>query len=127
LKKIALLASLLIAPFLIKAQSSVNLSPGKIIGIIIDSVDHQPIEYATIALSLHNATDIINGTTSDSAGKFMLNKVPKGTYRIVINFLGYEKKIIDNIVLNDKKPSAFLGTILLSPKATNLEGVTVTA
>jgi ferric enterobactin receptor len=127
LKKIALLGFLLIAPFLIKAQSSSNLSPGMINGIIIDSVDHQPIEYATIALSLHNATDIINGTTSDSAGKFILNKVPKGTYRIVVNFLGYEKKVIDNITLSDKSPSVFLGTILLSPKATNLQGITITA
>jgi outer membrane receptor protein involved in Fe transport len=127
LKKIAFLGFLLIAPFLIKAQPSANLSPGKINGIIIDSIDHQPIEYATIALSFHTTTDIINGTTSDSAGKFILSKVSKGTYRITINFLGYEKKIIDNIILNDKNPSVFLGTILLSPKATTLQGVTVTA
>jgi outer membrane receptor protein involved in Fe transport len=95
--------------------------------MIIDSVDHSPIEYATIALSLKGETAIINGTTSDPAGKFILTKVPKGSYRIVINFLGYEKKVLDNIVLSDKSPAVTLGTLLLSPKATNLQVVTITA
>jgi len=127
LKKIVLLGLLLLPAFLLKAQPSVNPSSGKIFGIIIDSVDHQPIEYATIALSRHNETVIINGTTSDSIGKFSLSKITKGTYRIVIDFLGYEKKSIDNIIVNEKASSVFLGTILLSPKSTTLQGVTVTA
>ena len=127
LKKNALLGFLFILTSFIQASSG-NPSPGKINGIIIDSVDRTPVEYATIALYRHNETEIMNGTTSDSVGKFLiLSKVPKGTYRIVIDFLGYQRKIIDNITINDKVPSAFLGTIILSPKATTLEGVTVTA
>jgi len=127
LKKIFLLIFLLLPAFLIKAQPSASLSPGKIEGVIIDSVDRQPIEYATIALFLRNDNKIINGTTSDPQGKFILSKVPNGTYRIVINFLGYEKKVLDNIIVDEKTVSVSLGTIFLSPKATNLQGVTVTA
>ena len=127
LKKIALLGFLLITTFLIKAQPAVNLNTGKINGIIIDSVNHQPIEYATIGLSRHNETEIINGTVSDTTGKFMLTKIPKGTYRVVINFLGYEKKVLDNIIVSEKAPLVSLGTIFLSPKATTLQGVTITA
>ncbi len=127
MKKIVLLNFLLLATFLIKAQSSANLSTGKIDGLILDSVDRQPIEYATIALSLRNENKVINGTISDPKGKFILSKIPKGTYRIVINFLGYEKKVLDSIVIDEKGSSVYLGTILLSPKVTNLEGVTVTA
>ncbi len=127
LKKNALLGFLFILTSFIQAQPAVNPSPGKINGIIIDSVDRTPVEYATIALYRHNETEIMNGTTSDSVGKFILSKVPKGTYRIVIDFLGYQRKVIDNITINDKVPSVFLGTIILSPKATTLEGVTVTA
>jgi outer membrane receptor protein involved in Fe transport len=127
LKKTAFLGFLLILPFLIKSQPAVIPSPGKINGIIIDSVDHTPIEYATIALSHSNQNDIINGTTSDTLGRFVITKVAKGTYRIMINFLGYQKKVIENIAISDKVPTVFLGTILLSPKATTLEGVTVTA
>jgi len=127
LKKIVFLSFLLLSTYLIKAQPSANLSSGKIDGIILDSVDRQPIEYATIALSLQNENKIINGTTSDPKGRFILSKIPKGTYRVVINFLGYEKKVLDNIIVDEKASSVSLGTIFLSPKATNLQGVTVTA
>jgi len=127
LKKIAFLGFLLILPFFLKAQLPVISSPGKINGVIIDSLDHTPIEYATIALSHNNQNDIINGTTSDTLGRFMITKVAKGSYRVVINFLGYQKKVINNITISDKVPSVFLGTILLSQKSTTLEGVTVTA
>src|SRR5450759_4516962 len=82
LKKIFLLSFLLLPAFLIKAQPSANLSLGKIDGVILDSVDRQPIEYATIALSLQNENTIINGTTSDPTGRFILTKIPKGIYRI---------------------------------------------
>jgi len=127
LKRIVLLIFLLPTAFFIKAQSSATLLPGKIEGVILDSVDRQPIEYATIGLFRHNETGIINGTVSDTSGKFMLTKVPKGTYRIAINFLGYEKKVLDNIIISDKAPGVSLGTIFLSQKATTLQGVTVTA
>ena len=127
LKKIAFLGFLLIIPFFLKARPAVTLSSGKISGIIIDSVDRQPIEYATIALSLHGGNAVINGTTSGPDGKFVLTNISKGNYRIVINFLGYGKKVIDTVILTEKVSSVFLGTILLSPKATNLQGVTITA
>jgi ferric enterobactin receptor len=127
LKKIVFLSLLIFPTFLLKAQPSVNLSPGKIDGIILDSADRQPIEYATIALFLQNENKVINGTTSDPKGRFILTKIPKGTYRVVINFLGYEKKELDNIVVNEKDPSVSLGTIFLAPKSTNLQGVTITA
>lgn len=126
MKNIAFLGFIILFPYFIKAQPAVYLNPGKINGIIIDSVDHTPVEYATIALSHQNGTEIINGTTSDSVGRFILSKVPKGTYQIVINFLGYQKKVIDNIVINEKVSSVSLGTILLSPKATTMEALTVT-
>jgi len=57
----------------------------------------------------------------------MLTKIPKGSYRIVINFLGYEKKVLDNINVNEQAPLVSLGTIFLSPKATTLQGITITA
>ncbi len=127
MKKIILLIFLLPAAFFIKAQPSATISPGKIEGIILDSVDRQPIEYATIGLSRDNETEVINGTVSDINGKFMLTQIPKGSYRIVFNFLGYEKKVLDNIIVSEKTPLVSLGTILLSPKATTLQGITVTA
>jgi outer membrane receptor protein involved in Fe transport len=127
LKKIVLLSFLLLSSFLIKAQPAANLLTGKIDGIILDSIDRQPIEYATIALFLQNENKIINGTTSDTKGNFILSKVPQGTYRVVINFLGYEKKVLENVIVNEKTSSVSLGTILLAPKSTNLQGVTVTA
>ena len=128
MNKIALTSILLLFSIsILQAQSPINSSAGRIEGVIIDSVDHQPIEYATIALSLQTDNNIINGTTSNQQGKFSLTKIPKGTFKVVINFLGYEKKILQNLVITDKNPSIILKTIILSPKATDLKGVTITA
>ena len=111
----------------LKAQPAGNPATGKIEGVVLDSVDRQPIEYATIALYIQNKDLIVNGTTSDVKGKFFLNRIAKGTYRIVINFLGYEKKIIENIRIDDRLQSVSLGIILLNPQVTNLQSVTITA
>ena len=127
LKIIVLHVFLLLLIFQLNAQPSAGLLPGKIDGIIIDSVERKPVEYATIALYLWDGNTIINGTVSGQDGKFLLSGVRKGSYRIVINFLGYAKKVIGNVVLDEKKPVISLGTILLSPTATNLQGITVTA
>lgn len=127
MKKLVLLGLLLFPVILINAQPAVNPAIGKIDGVILDTTDHQPIEYATIALYLRNESKIVNGTTSDSKGNFTLTKVPSGTYRIEINFLGYNKKVIENIKIDDKNSFVSLGKIFLSPKSTSLQGVTVTA
>lgn len=98
---------------------------GKITGTIIDSNSRDVVEFATIALRRMGSTKDINGTLTDEKGEFKLDNVSQGKYSIVISFLGYDTKTINNIELTPKKPDANLGKIMFSPQGVALSEVTV--
>jgi hypothetical protein len=39
------------------------------------------------------------GITTDAEGKFMLKNIPPKTYNIEVKYVGYQSKIIRNVVL----------------------------
>ena len=106
---------------------SENLADGKISGRIIDSVSNQPIEYATIGLYLQGDNKVVNGTTSDGKGIFKLTHVPKGTYKLSINFMGYSSNEKFNIVIGKDNSTIVFGDIKLSSKQTMLKEVIITS
>lgn len=126
MKKPLLLALLLILVIRVQAQQSPSLVNGKIEGSIIDSVNKAPVEYATVALYRSDGDQIITGTTTDGKGKFSLDKIPLGTYRIVIDFIGYQRKTIGPLKVSGRSTLS-LGSIQLRESVTNLKDVTVTA
>ncbi|MDP4282561.1 MAG: outer membrane beta-barrel family protein [Bacteroidota bacterium] len=126
IKIMAVIIPLIFFTIPLRAQQSPPSASGKIEGIIVDSISKTPVEYATIAVYVKDGSRIITGTTSDSKGKFSIDKIPQGNYRIVIDFIGYKKKIISPVKV-DGRNTASLGTILLSTSVTTLGDVTVTA
>ena len=76
---------------------------GKISGNITDASNQQPVEFATVALTLPNSEKPIDGAICDDKGKFSIHKVPNGTYRLIISFIGYKNEFVDKIVISDKK------------------------
>jgi outer membrane receptor protein involved in Fe transport len=126
LKKPVLLVILFILSFDLKAQQSQVPVTGRIDGTIIDSVSRAPVEYATVALYPDAGDRIITGTTTDGNGKFGLDKIPQGTYRLVIDFIGYRRKTLGPVKVTGKS-TVYLGVIPLSGSVTTLKDVTVTA
>ncbi len=55
-----------------------------------------------VALYIEGSDPVI-GTITDGEGDFRFNKLPIGRYNIVVNYLGYESKIIPNILLGAGK------------------------
>lgn len=108
------------------AQQLSLRSDSKIRGVIRDSLSGTPVEYATIALYQMEGNKILNGTTSEADGTFILDKIPKGAYRIVIDFIGYKRKVVNPVKVNGAS-SVSLGVILLSTSVTTLNDVSVTA
>src|SRR5437870_3032358 len=78
-------------------QATEGNGNAKIIGTIIDSATHQPIEYATITLFEKGNKKVVNGTTSDRSGSFTITNVPAGNYSVETEFIGYKAQNIDNI------------------------------
>ncbi len=110
-----------------KAQQTKNNNLTEISGSVIDSKSGEPIEYATITLTIQQSNKIINGTTTDTKGKFKLIDVTEGNYNILIRFIGYQTAVRNNIVVTNSNKTISLGTILLDESLTDLKAVTITA
>lgn len=94
----------------------------RITGIVMDSTTNKPVEFATVALVDPATGNALDGTICDESGKFSLNKVNEGTYKLTITFIGFQSKTI--VVKIDKK-NIDLGTISISPVAQLLKEVTI--
>ncbi|MFN8355179.1 MAG: TonB-dependent receptor [Spirosomataceae bacterium] len=97
----------------------------KITGYVVDSALTKAVEFASIALYNKANGQAVNGTVADEKGKFVLNKLVAGEYKILISFLGYRNKTIDNIKL-DKGQDLDLGAIKLGVATKLLDEVVVT-
>lgn len=98
---------------------------GKVSGVIIDAATKQPVEFATVALTDPGSDKPINGAVADEKGRFSITKVPNGTYKLVVSFIGFENKVVDNITITDKKSNVETGSISMSSDNKQLEAVTV--
>ncbi len=98
----------------------------KIIGYIIDSAATIAVEYANIALINKNTKKPVDGTMADENGKFSLAKIASGNYKLMISFIGFESKIVDNITI-EKGKDVDLGVIKMATLTKMLDGVTVSA
>lgn len=84
------------------------------------------MQFATLSLNLQPANTIVNGTSADDKGVFTLTNVMPGTYNVLIGFIGYKTREIDNISVG-KNQSVSLGDIKLVSTQKTLSTVTITA
>ena len=96
----------------------------KIVGYILDSTDTKPVEFASVALINKATNRPVDGAVADQVGKFVLNKVAQGDYKIVISFIGYESKTLF-VSVNSKNDDHDLGVIKLPSSTKMLAEVTV--
>lgn len=97
---------------------------GKITGVVVDAGNDAPVEFATVSLVDPATNKPVDGTVCDDKGKFVLNKVKEGSYKVVISFIGYETKSID-VTISARNNSVDLGTIKIASEAKLLNEVTV--
>lgn len=70
-------------------------------------------------------SDPLIGTTSDIDGKFILKDLPVGRYNLQLTYLGYEEKILPNILLGSGKEVVL--EINMEESSEKLEEISVTA
>jgi ferric enterobactin receptor len=99
---------------------------GKISGKVTDSTTKKNVDYATISVYLLNGIKPVNGSTSNLKGAFIIENLPAGTYKVVVDFIGYRSKIINNIVLDSKNLNRNLGDISIAATSQTLQSVVVT-
>ncbi|AYL94127.1 TonB-dependent receptor [Mucilaginibacter celer] len=99
---------------------------GKITGKVTDATTKLPVDYATVSLFKQGATSPFNGISTDPKGNFSIGNIPAGEYKVTAEFLGYQKAIIEHVIVKDGAVLT-LGEIKLAPTANELKGVTITA
>jgi len=105
-----------------KLKGSASIS-----GKVQDSLSGQVLEYATITLLDKANEKTLTGATSNPAGQFVLENIPAGNYKLLIEFIGYKSITLPNISITKKNEAVDLKTIRLAKDSKLLSTVTVTA
>lgn len=91
---------IIISPLIEEEKKEEKKKPTQTIkGQIIDEVSELPIPYASVGV-LDNTTIV---TITDSLGNFILKDIPIGRYDIQASYMGYESRILREILLGSAK------------------------
>ncbi|MBX7205157.1 MAG: TonB-dependent receptor [Bacteroidia bacterium] len=97
---------------------------GRLYGKVIDSTSKEPVEYAAITLLSMGKDSIITGALSKANGDFLMEKIPFGAYRLRIQSIGFNVKMI-RVQISPVLIDQDLGNIRISTSNTALKQVTV--
>jgi len=105
--------------------SAQKQSKGTITGIIVDKQSKQPIEFANVVIQKESDNTQISGTITDAKGKFTLNKIADGKYKIVYSFIGFEQQETPLFTISEKNRSVNAGILGLSVSSQEIKGAVV--
>lgn len=104
----------------IESLLSSEVSAGTLKGSVIDEKTLDPLQGANISIE-----GTQRGTTAEADGIFIISDLPAGTYNIIITFIGYTDKRLDNLKVNEGE-ILDLAVILMAEEAITLEAIVVT-
>lgn len=100
---------------------------GEIRGRLTAIGSGHPIASGSVAVRRSSETAFAGGTLPKADGSFVVDGLAPGTYTVRVRSLGYAPVTRTGVVISAEKRSVDLGTIELSPVATELEKVNVVA
>ena len=104
-----------------------NYTPrGKITGVVIDESVASPIEYVNAVLFKAKDSSMVDGTVTDIDGEFTLDKVPFGKYYMEFDFIGFRKKIVEDITITPRNQKYKTDTVYLKQATHEMESVEFT-
>lgn len=65
---------------------------GQVYGTVIDSATSEPIPYASVSIINSRSNTILTGGITDDRGIFDIKEIPLGKHKVIIEYIGYEKK-----------------------------------
>ncbi len=107
-------------------NSEVSVESGRITGRVISLQNDKEyaLEFASVSVFKgKDSTKVSGGGLTDARGIFEINDLPFGSYRIVIQSVGYKKWKSDKVKLQSLEEN--LGKILVQTSSKNLDEVTV--
>ena len=102
--------------------SSTAFAQNKITGTIVEETNGKGIPFVNVGLFRQTDSVFVSGAASDDKGKFELQAVPNGDYRLQVSAIGFESYEQDLSV----KANQDLGQLKLKEGSTKLNEVTIT-
>lgn len=102
-----------------------NIYSNTITGIVLDE-NKKPIEFSNIILHKYKDSSYLNGTTTDSLGKFEMTDLSDGDYFLEVVFIGYKIDTIEHLTL-ENNVSKDVGIVQMLLTENTLKGVEVSA
>ena len=106
------------------AQTDDKKNMANISGKVSDIESKIPLEYANVILFSLPDSSQVTGSITNKDGIFVLAGIPDGKYFLSVQFVGYQKKIIKNVLVTSSN-SIDLGNIFIKITSINLENVVV--
>jgi outer membrane receptor protein involved in Fe transport len=105
--------------------SAQKLKSGTVTGAVIEKISGNSLEFATIVIKAKNDSTIFQGTVTDKNGKFKINDIPFGDYKLTASFIGFENSITPLFSINASHLNINLGTLQIAGSTSSLEEVVV--
>jgi outer membrane receptor protein involved in Fe transport len=122
-KPILIAITLLISSHLyVSAQ---KLKTGSVSGNIIESDTRKPLEFATVTVRTSRDSTLVQGALTDKNGKFRIDNILPGEYKITYSFIGFETKTVSPFTIDAGHLSIDLGTLYISASTSSLNEVVV--
>jgi ferric enterobactin receptor len=118
-----LLAVLLLLIVSLQVFSQQNKN-GKITGKVLNSGNKQPVEYAAIVIMDAVTGKTVNGGVADNKGIFNITGLSTGRFKVMIDFIGFEKKTFDSVIIAGNYN---MGTVYLTLTSKSLNEVVITS
>jgi outer membrane receptor protein involved in Fe transport len=96
-------------------------------GRLFDSQTREPLLFASVALLNGSDSTLITGVTTDEEGRFSLEKLSFGEYRLRVTYVGYHTYTSDVIELKRGNNRLDLGSFFINPNTTLLNQVEIVA
>ncbi|WP_297090713.1 TonB-dependent receptor [uncultured Draconibacterium sp.] len=105
--------------------SGVFAQTGSISGVVKDYDSGDRVPFASVTVVSENSGETIGGAVSNDKGRFKIDDLKNGNYKVVVSFIGYQTDTINAVLVEANKLHAHLGEIAISAASIELEGVEV--
>ncbi|MFD3001415.1 TonB-dependent receptor domain-containing protein [Pontibacter toksunensis] len=115
----------LLSPLALLAQDGTAL--GRVTGTVVQGPQKTPLGFANVVLLTPHDSSLVTGATTDISGKFVLERVPFGSYTLRVSIVGYPTKFVSNVAVSQDNPTVALNNVAMGAANTRLSEVEITA